>query len=503
MAAQQIKSVAIIGAGAAGAAAAAAFGAEECFDTIRVFERRHSAGGTWIYDKSPKTNVQLVPGALPPDIDRPLKIPDQLPTTTAPTSQERYEQTPIYDELTTNVPAIAMSFSDIPFPYGPFTPHWIPRQYIEGYFSSHRTDSYLVLNTTVEDVSRLLAKTSSGLDKWKLVLRQYDTVKQADVWWEEVFDSIIIANGHYSIPFVPPVTGLAEYLKTFPGRVSHSKTYRTPEAYRGKRVIVIGNSASGHDITTALVKVARLPVYQSRRSRSRWDGDKPPDGIEWKPVIKEYRNNGDVVLDDDSVLSSVDDIIYCTGYRPSFPFWNSQANGRPLFDYRENRLIGNYLHTFLGDFPTLGIVGLPRVLTFRSFEYQAIALARLFAGRNAIPLPPREVQRRWEENRAELVRRESRKFHDIPWDNGETMQWLGLLFEMAGLPKLEGTGRCPPILNRETRWAIENIKKYPERGRGNRELRSRAPQDPKTDDQIDADWVVLPADEVKDTLHLI
>ncbi|GKT47397.1 thiol-specific monooxygenase [Colletotrichum spaethianum] len=44
---RKIKSVAIIGAGAAGAVTAAAFKAENYFERIQVFERRESAGGTW------------------------------------------------------------------------------------------------------------------------------------------------------------------------------------------------------------------------------------------------------------------------------------------------------------------------------------------------------------------------------------------------------------------------------------------------------------------------
>ena len=96
----------------------------------------------------------------------------------------------------TNVPDIAMSFSDIRFPYGPFVPHWVPRQYLSNYFSLHRTDSLLVLNTTVEDLSRV------GRGKWNLTLRRHDTVRQVDVWWDEEFDGVIIANGHYSIPYV-------------------------------------------------------------------------------------------------------------------------------------------------------------------------------------------------------------------------------------------------------------------------------------------------------------
>jgi hypothetical protein len=104
-------------------------------------------------------------------------------------------------ESSTNVPAIAMSFSDLPFAYGPFVPHYVPKLYIENYFAHHKTDALLSLNTTVEDVS-LIKTPHSSKEKWKLTLRKHDSIRQVDVWWEEYFDGVIFANGHYAVPFV-------------------------------------------------------------------------------------------------------------------------------------------------------------------------------------------------------------------------------------------------------------------------------------------------------------
>lgn len=116
----------------------------------------------------------------------------------------------------TNVPDIAMSFSDAPFPYGPFVPHAVARQYIENYFALHKIDQLLELNTTLEDLS-LVPGTGRGGKKgagqWKLTLRKYDPLRHLDVWREECFDAVVIANGHYSIPFVSyPVVRLVKTL---------------------------------------------------------------------------------------------------------------------------------------------------------------------------------------------------------------------------------------------------------------------------------------------------
>lgn len=95
-----------------------------------------------------------------------------------------------------------MCFSDTRFPYGPFPPHHVPRQYVESYFSHHKADELLSLNTTVEDITKLRPSSDLELERWRLTLRKYDPARHVDVWWEEVFDAVILANGHYSVPYV-------------------------------------------------------------------------------------------------------------------------------------------------------------------------------------------------------------------------------------------------------------------------------------------------------------
>lgn len=293
---------------------------------------------------------------------------------------------------------------------------------------------------------------------------------------------------------MPQVKGLEEYIKKFPGRIVHSKAYRNPTLFAGKKVLVIGNSASGHDVAQDVLKTASLPVYQSRRSPGRWDGDEPPAGVAWKPIIVEYLPSGRIVFSDGTYLDDIDVVFYCTGYKPSFPFWNEEANGRPLYDYAQGKLVNIYWHTFPHDFPTLGIIGMPRVLTFRSMEYQAIALARLWSGRQSTPLPPIAERKKWEDDRAKRTRAERLKFHDVPWDSGETKEYLGHMYDIAGLPTLFGEGRTPPVLDKETVWAIEHVKKYPD-------PKTLQRQGEDADGQL-KDWVVVPRSG-KDTLSFI
>ncbi|KAH7256171.1 hypothetical protein BKA59DRAFT_391624 [Fusarium tricinctum] len=417
-----------------------------------------------LYDDNPPAPLLVEPGALPTSLDRPLEIPEELPQTLPHNRQERFESTPIYESLTTSVPEIAMSFSDKRFGQGPFVPHSVPRKYLQNYYSLHQMKDLLFLKTTVEDLSKV--SSGDGQYRWRLTLRKYDAGRDVDEWWQEVFDAVVIANGQFSVPYIPGVEGLGDYIQKYPDRVSHSKTYRQPSPYKGKRILIVGNSLSGTDITEEVTKVARRPVYISRRHKSRWEESHPDEGTEWKPVIKRFvAETGQILFDDDSSLDDIDHIIYCTGYKPSFPFWNAKTNGQDLYDYEKMKLSGSYLHTFFQDYPTLGIIGFGQSLAFRSYEYQAIALARVFAGTNATALPSLTEQNEWERSREKRTKNDDVDFHTVPFENGELLRWYTQLSNIAGIPFC-GKGRVPPAFTDETLWQLQNIRRLDEPGNG-------------------------------------
>lgn len=176
--------------------------------------------------------------------DAPLEIPEQLPCRTPVVSQPRFTDSPVYPGLETNVDAGAMSFSQEPIPtvrsqwsierHGhdtPFRHHSVIRQYIENLFVRKGYHGLVQYNTTVE---RAVKDQSSG--KWTLTLRRTESEgdNQFDYWWEEVFDAVVVASGHYAVPYIPAISGLKEFAARFPGSVEHTKHYRVPEKYRGK-----------------------------------------------------------------------------------------------------------------------------------------------------------------------------------------------------------------------------------------------------------------------------
>lgn len=71
-------------------------------------------------------------------------------------------------------------------------------------------------------------------EQWRLVLRKKSDVQGEDEWWEEWFDAVVVANGHFNVPYIPPIPGLAEFERARPGSVKHTKMFRGRDAYRGK-----------------------------------------------------------------------------------------------------------------------------------------------------------------------------------------------------------------------------------------------------------------------------
>ncbi|PGH33883.1 hypothetical protein GX50_03283 [[Emmonsia] crescens] len=445
------KRIAIIGAGPAGAISVDAFVQEEAFGVIRVFERREKAGGCWIEDEEAPKDLSGFEDLANRTADKPVVAPKSLPAYTLRSSQQRFSDTSVYPTLEANVDASIMEFSQEPIPdiksassirvHGPNTPfrhHSVIRQYIEDLLNRNGYQDLVEYNTTVENVEK-----SGGSNEWKLTLRKSRPGGKYDYWWTEYFDAVIVANGHYSVPFVPSIDGLSEFAKRYPGRVEHSKSFRGIERYRGKRVVVVGASVSAADICVSLIDVAETPVVASVRGKYHaYFGDtafKHPQIQRRAPISRIDSSNGvrTVDFEDGTSISNVDHIIFGTGYTWSLPFL-------PDIPTRNNRVPGLYLHIFHQSDPTLAFIGANAGgFTFKVFEWQAVLAARVFAGR--AQLPPLEVQKKWEAERIEY------KGDGVPFTAlaPDFEEYFNLVRELAGEPKEGQPGRRLPKFDAE------------------------------------------------------
>lgn len=393
-----IKKVAIIGGGPSGLIALDSLISEGVFDVVRVFERRKEAGGCWVFDESPPEAIQNVQElatrtANPPDV-----IPEVLPCYVPRYSNQRFMDTATYGYLETNVEANSMEFSKEPFPtsgtevsiakYGnetPFRHNRLVKEWVQDLYRKKGYDDFVQLGVSVERV------TKNG-ETYTLVLRRFG--KKYDYIWQEQYDAVVVATGHYDVPYVPLPPGLQEYLDNG-NTVIHTKAYRSREQYRNKKVVVVGASVSAMDTIQDIVGVAKLPVVSSQRKTSKphlYFGDeafKHPDVARHMEITRIDSATRTVYFDDNTSVADVDAIIFGTGFTYSYPFLpsvNSSGGG----------VKGLYQHIFQISDPTLAYVGAIQAgLTFKVFEWQAVYVARVFSGR--AKLPPVTEQKQWED----------------------------------------------------------------------------------------------------------
>ncbi|ROT35795.1 thiol-specific monooxygenase [Sodiomyces alkalinus F11] len=439
-----VKRVAVIGAGPAGAIAVDALAQEQAFDLIRVFERREAAGGCWIGDESPPPLLSDLPRLADRSADPPVPVPDRLPAQTPKLAQQRFTDSSVYPYLETNVEALAMSFSQEPIPddrtansvalHGPDTPfrHWtVLRNYVQGLLNRRGYCDLVSYNTTVERVEKV------G-HEWKVTLRKDGT--ETDYWWVEWFDAVVVASGHYSVPYIPAIDGLEQFEKRRPGSVIHSKNFRGRDYYAGKRVVVVGASVSAADIAFDLTSVAQSPVHAVMEGHkiNVYFGDEAFNHprISRHPSITRVQNRT-VYFADGTSVPDVDAIVFGTGYSWSLPFL-------PDVEVRNNRVPGLYQHVVYQEDPTLLFVGAVGAgLTFKIFEWQAVLAARLLAGRAT--LPPLAERRRWEEDWI-AVRGDGAGFTLVFPDFEDYFETLR---KLAGPPAGKGIGRPLPPFRRE------------------------------------------------------
>lgn len=181
---------------------------------------------------------------------------------------------------------------------------------------------------------------------------------------------------------------------------------------------------------TDLASIVKGPLYLSQRGKNPLlDEGWTLPGVVTKPPIRRItaNNGGTIEFEDGSTVEGFDRIIFGTGYRLSYPF----LIPNPVTP--QNRLAGFYQHVFNIADPSLTVVGqVKAALSFRVYEYQAVAVARFLAGR-AI-LPPVTEQKEWEVKRLEY-KGPTNNFHEIKPDLEEYFTWLR---NLAGKPA-EGT----------------------------------------------------------------
>ncbi|XP_038613690.1 dimethylaniline monooxygenase [N-oxide-forming] 2 isoform X2 [Tachyglossus aculeatus] len=234
-----VKRVAIIGAGVSGLTSI-----KSCLDEglePTCFERSDDIGGLWKF----KPNVEE-------------------------------GRASIYQSVIMNTSKEMSCFSDFPMPEG--FPNFLHNSKLLAYFKifTKKFDllKYIQFQTTVLSVTKRPDFSSTG--QWEVVTE--NNGKEA----RDVFDAVMVCSGHHIESYVP--------LKYFPGiekfkgHYLHSRQYKTPDGFEGKRILVIGMGNSASDIAVELCKKASQ-VFVSTRHGS-WVLSRISDnGYPWDMVF--------------------------------------------------------------------------------------------------------------------------------------------------------------------------------------------------------------------------
>ena len=209
-----MSKVAIIGAGPAGLVSAR-YLKSEGFEPV-IFDRGRSVGGQWSGD--PRCSS-------------------------------------VWPSMRTNTTRILTAFSD--FPHAPGT-HVYPRNqdvlaYLTRYAETHGLMPQVRTETAVERIRR-----ENGL--WTIESRAAEgpTVR-------ETFTHVVLATGRYQKPFMPDVPGLASF--SGESGAIHTKAYKDPERYRGKRVLVAGCAISALEVASDLAMLGAARVLTTNRKQ--------------------------------------------------------------------------------------------------------------------------------------------------------------------------------------------------------------------------------------------
>lgn len=477
----QVKTVAVIGAGASGSISLDTLLKENHFLHVTVFERRDTAGGIWCLDEDvgitpPNVKAGASHELLDPPVENPFRegsVDYQGKTIiTSKVTQERFEKTPSYKGLTTNITEKLMTFSDEKswnvnnepnYREQEFVDGLVVQKYIQKYISRNLKDERVLFKTgvVVEDIEKVYGKKDSIPYHFRLTLRR-DHNEAFDEFWQEDFDAVIVATGHYHIPKIPLIEGLPDVEKKLPGKVQHAKFYRSPDLYAGKNVLVVGSRASGTDIAKSIARKANL-VYQSIRTPRA--SIKPDSyGIVHKPTVRRYevvsRTAFKAIFDDGTESDELDYVIYGTGYQFSFPFLDSLYKESGVQLIKDGTVITDlFQHTFAISQPLLAFVGMPiDGISFRVFEYQAILVSRYLAGK--VDMPNRASMYNWVLQRLQ-TKGITRAYHTI--GIADAFEYIDTLVRLGHIKDPElADGRQFPELDKAlvTRFYEEKLKAF-------------------------------------------
>jgi cation diffusion facilitator CzcD-associated flavoprotein CzcO len=393
-----------------------------------------------------------------------------------------------YRSLHINTSRERMEYSDFPMPpdYPDFPHHSQIARYFDNYVDHFGFRDRIVFNTGVERAER-------GADGvWTIALDTGDLRR---------YDMLLVANGHHWDPRwpEPPFPG------RFDGIQMHSHHYIDNSGLGGKNVLVVGIGNSAMDIAVESSFVANRTFISSRRGayilpkylfgrpldqigvnaltplmpfafrrailtamyrvgvgRVQDYGLPEPDhrigeahptisadflnriahgDMTWKPNVTELQ--GGRVRFEDGTAEDVDVIIWCTGYKVSFPFFDENFISAPDND------LPLYRRVFKPGVDNLAFIALlqPLGATMPLAEAQGRWIASYLRGEYHLP-PRRQMERHMYRERERMLKRYvASKRHTMQVDFDNYLYGLGKELR-AGAARARSAGFTLPVAPR-------------------------------------------------------
>ncbi len=388
------QKVCVIGAGSSGIAACQVLNARGiAFD---CFEKGSHVGGNWRYEND-------------------------------------NELSSAYRSLHINTSRGLMAYKTYPMPddYPDYPNHFQIARYFDDYVDHFALREKIRFRTEVKRVEPVDGE-------WEVTVEDRDGSSETNR-----YRAVVVANGHHWDPRwpEPPFPGAEE----FEGEQIHVHHYREPEVLEGKRVLVLGIGNSATDIAVESSRIAEKTFLAMRRGAyvmPKYLNGKPTDEAASKvltmmplPVQRFVLNrmlgltagdmtayglpepdhklleahptvsaellsrlgHGDIAVKPnidrfsggrrvrfvDGSEEEIDLIVYCTGYKVTFPFFDEE-----LVSAKDNRL-SLYRRVVSADHPGLYFIGLiqPLGAIMPLAEAQAEWVADLLSGRGTLPSP--------------------------------------------------------------------------------------------------------------------
>ncbi len=289
-----------------------------------------------------------------------------------------------YRSLHINTSRQLMEYRAFPMPTDlpDYPNHWQIAQYFDDYVDHFGFRDKITFRTEVVKVQPVTRPDPK--QRYAVTLRGRNEHGDPSEPEERLYEHVVVANGHHWDPRWPePSFPGAE---SFPGTQMHAHYYRTPDVFEGRRVLVLGIGNSATDIavessrvadetilamrrgahivpkfifgvptdhlTDSVVARAPLPVQQTlmaamlriTQGKVTHYGLPEPDhavlhahptvsddlltrlghgDITVRPNIDRFE--GSKVFFVDGTAAEVDTVVYCTGYKVTFPFLDERV----------------------------------------------------------------------------------------------------------------------------------------------------------------------------------